>query len=118
MEKLKSKSEHVLMNAIGFTEEDLEANQQGLTSKKQRLWLKNHKSWWLGIMTFLALVACPLVSLTVLYTFQSSDSSDVRLLIIGFVSVLVVGSVSHAEIKQRRFNNVCVMVRLMSPKAG
>ncbi len=36
-EKLKHKPEHMLMDAIGFTEEDLEANRQGIITDAQKV---------------------------------------------------------------------------------
>jgi hypothetical protein len=46
-EKAKSKPEHLLMEAIGFTEEDLEANREGYMSKRQRARLDKDRNVWI-----------------------------------------------------------------------
>ncbi|MBZ0285406.1 MAG: hypothetical protein K8L97_32025 [Anaerolineae bacterium] len=55
-EKQKSKSEHLLMDAIEFDEEDLESNQQGvLSQKQQQVFRAERNSWGLGVLLVLIL---------------------------------------------------------------
>jgi len=43
----RSSQQHALMKAIGFTEDDLEANRGGYMSKKQRGSLSHERADWL-----------------------------------------------------------------------
>jgi len=57
MEKYKSTPQHMLMEAIGFTEEDFEANREGRLSERQGGWYsKQQKQTSIHIVTIAPLV--------------------------------------------------------------
>jgi hypothetical protein len=63
MEKPKYKPEHMLMQAIGFMEDDLEANREGHISRRQRVILENDQTFRNTLITFAAILAIPLTLL-------------------------------------------------------
>ncbi len=91
MEKKKHKPEEVLMEAIGFTEEDLEANRDGRITERQRKLLNDERLSWRGWI-FLALGACPVISVIILLDVVRTQA-DLwnRVQVIGLVSVVAIG---------------------------
>jgi hypothetical protein len=60
--------QHALMKAIGFTQDDLDANRGGYMSKKQRAALSHERQFWLNS------VAIIIGGTAILYTFILSKS--------------------------------------------
>jgi hypothetical protein len=103
MEKPKSKPEHMLMQAIGFTEEDLEANREGYMSKRQRSRLYAKRSSW-GIRTILAVgITLFLCVSAIIDGNRIGDTVSSRLAIIGLICIVGGSAVVYTRLKGANF---------------
>lgn len=76
VQKPKIKPEHALMYAIGFTEEDLEANREGWLSERQRAELnRQRREMLVGIIALL--VVSLFVFLIGLFSYRDKNASAV-----------------------------------------
>jgi hypothetical protein len=86
MEKPKHKPEHALMEAIGFTEDDLEANQEGRLSQEQYRRLARQSRTMMWVIILLSLVTLPV---SCLFTVAHLGMSDTGVFI--FVGLMAFG---------------------------
>ncbi len=103
MEKPKHKPEHLLMGAIGFTEEELEANREGYMSKRQRSRLNaKHSSW--GIRTILAVgITLFLCASAIIDGNRIGDTVESRVAIIGFICIVGGTAIIYTRLKGANF---------------
>jgi hypothetical protein len=83
MDKPKHKYEDLLMEAIGFTEEDLASNREGQLGDNQRTILMNRRNFWLVRTGFGSLV---LLALALLVVIKVNANPEAKLGLIGLVS--------------------------------
>lgn len=102
MEKPKHKPEHMLMQAIGFTEEDLDANREGYMSKRQRVILGSNRTFWNTLTTFAAILAIPLAFLFSFCSFISAPSSSFKLGNMALFCLLIAGIIYFMKRKWAR----------------
>lgn len=103
MEKPKYKPEHVLMEAIGFTEEDLEANRQGYLTKKQCVHLNKERSKWLTYSLVAAGVGFYFIVRILLDDIPFYVTVPNKVPIIGIILVFAGTTATHFFWKSRRF---------------
>lgn len=100
----KSTAKSTLMDAIGFTEEDLEANRNEYITKKQRLRLDRERNAWKFLMT-LAMLACPIgIAAAIWDGIRIHDTVASRLGIIGLIIIITTGLGIYTWLHKRRFN--------------
>ncbi len=90
MEKRKFKREEALMQAIGFTEEDLEANREGQLSQRQRDEIKRLRMTWYGIK-IICVVISPIVLILLILPLFDSRTNKSGLFIFIAMAVTVLG---------------------------
>lgn len=86
-EKQKSKSEHLLMNAIEFDEEDLEANQQGVLSQKQQQVFRAERKNW-RFFFWMVLVVSPVIIISV---WNGETRTIPSSIVLGIIALLGLG---------------------------
>ncbi|MEO8609571.1 MAG: hypothetical protein ABI690_16890 [Chloroflexota bacterium] len=112
MEKAKEKRQHPLsdaqsklMNALRFTEEDLQANRDGYLMKQQRSKLNGIRTSWL-LCFILTLIVVPfLVAWTVIDGVRIHDTAVSRLGIIGLIWIIASGTCVYCWFKKRRLDH-------------
>jgi hypothetical protein len=99
MEKAKSPhsnewlaAQKALMNAIGFNEDDLDANRGGYMSKKQRATLSRERSGWLNEITIIVVLLAGLFVFLVLSTILSGGQFGTS--VMAFGAIALVGGVA------------------------
>jgi len=103
-EKQKSKPEHMLMEAIGFTEEDLAANREGYFTKRQRTRLSAKQSSWI-ILAFLIAVVGLFLAMFAVVDGVRTDATTARTVGLIFADLVVVaGLLSYIWLNWRRYN--------------
>ncbi len=100
----KSAAKLTLMDTIGFTEEDLEANRNEYITKKQRMRLDRERNAWKSLMT-LAILACPIgIVIAIWDGIRIHDTVASRIGIIGLINIITTGIAIYTWLNKRRFN--------------
>jgi hypothetical protein len=92
-EKSKRKPEHILMDAIGFTEEDLEFNLEGDLSDAQEAWLNGERSLWMYRIV-LALVVFGAACIFILINLDGATEYQIIIGFCIFTGMFVFASIS------------------------
>jgi hypothetical protein len=105
MDKPKHKPEHMLMQAIGFSEEDLEANREGHITKRQRVRLNAKRTSWglrsalaVGIMLFLCASA-------IIDGNRIGDTVESRVAIIALICIIGGTAIIYTRLRGGYFNS-------------
>ncbi len=96
-EKPKYKPEHILMDAIGFTEEDLDANQKGELSDRQVAMLRHKHNISLFSVILELICIAALVGIYI-FTFEFAESCLVVCTLIPLVIFTLVTSFHYPSI--------------------
>jgi hypothetical protein len=100
----KSTAKLTLMDAIGFTEEDLEANRNEYITKKQRMRLDRERNAWKSLRV-LAMLACPIGIIIAIWDgIRIHDTVASRIGISGFIIVMTTGIATYTWLKMRGFS--------------
>ena len=115
-EKAKSKPEHLLIEAIGFSEEDLEANREGYMSEQQRRSLFRKWTPWTCFTLLFAALILPTMLPFVLEQLGTSTLSPLTLIAAVFLVVPVYFAYKwwqlSVDMRQRLVTSVEGRVRL------
>jgi hypothetical protein len=103
-EKAKSKPEHLLMEAVGFDEDDLEANRAGYMSKGQRARLRAKRSSWINISLVAVGFGFLVAIVTITDDLQFRNSFTSRVGSFGLICVGIAGVVSYSWLNWRKFD--------------
>jgi hypothetical protein len=102
-EKPKHKPEHLLMEALDFTDEDLAANREGYLTKRQLLRLSQRQNSWTMGVVLAAIGSVFLCAFAIMDGIRIGDTVSSRVGIIGLIAILAGGFVLYTWTKGARF---------------